>query len=303
MDDRPDKYPARPRERARRAANNESGEAESRISRLKRRQESRKEFAILNPRLDSRTETRSLVIFGVVLTALSAALAAALLTGIPGPDSNGRAVLSLALGLMAASALASGLTFLIRLRHLLLALVPAAAFAAAAAAALGLTPLESLAKIVFACAAGLWISLMLTSISQVLLIAVLIIAVDFYSVFFGPTKKMVESSGPWIDYLTVSLPVIAVDATSRLGIADFIFFSIFIGCALTFRLRRVLTSLAMAVSFVATMMIGVSLDIGVPALPLLSIFFVAVNADLLYRRFLQEPDSGKRDEKPEKNNR
>ena len=42
------------------------------------------------------------------------------------------------------------------------------------------------------------------------------------------------------------------------------------------------------------MIVGVSLEMGVPALPLLSISFLLANADLLYRRFLEEPDEHKR---------
>jgi len=206
------------------------------------------------------------------------------------PDSDSRVVLSFALGLTAVCGLSSCLAFLIDLRHSLLLVGLVALLMAVGAYLLTLDSLESLAKIIFATSIGLWISLMLTSISQVLIISVLIILVDFWSVFFGPTRKMVESGGPWIDYFTLSLPVFGVDAVSRLGVTDIIFFSLFLGCALLWRLRRTATALAMAASFVATMVVGVILEIGVPALPLLSIAFLLVNADLLYRRFLDEPD-------------
>ena len=94
---------------------------------------------------------------------------------------------------------------------------------------------------------------------------------------------MVESGGPWIDYLTINLPVFGADAVSRLGVSDIIFFSLFVGCTLIWRLRRTLDGAdAGAVVRGATMVVGVSLDIGVPALPLLSIFFLLANGDLLY---------------------
>lgn len=176
------------------------------------------------------------------------------------------------------------------LRHQLLLLTLAALLVTTGAITLGWTPLESLAKVVLATTGGLWIAMMLTSIGQVLLISALIIFVDVWSVFLGPTKKMVESGGPWIDYFTINLPVFGADAVSRLGVSDIIFYSLFIGCALTWRLRRTLTALALALSFVATMIVGVSLEIGVPALPLLSVFFLLTNGDLLYRRFLDEPN-------------
>jgi hypothetical protein len=211
-------------------------------------------------------------------------------TGRLDPDSDARLVLSFALGLVTVCAVASSLSFLINLRHLLLLLTLSAGLVAAGSLALEWTAAESMAKIVFASSAGLWIALMLTSISQVLLISILIIVVDIWSVFLGPTKKMVESGGPWIDYLTINLPVFGADAASRLGASDIIFFALFIGCTLIWRLRRVITALAMTLSFIATMIVGVTLDIGVPALPLLAIFFLLANGDLLYTRFLEEPD-------------
>ena len=210
--------------------------------------------------------------------------------GLIDPESDTRLILAFSLGIVITCALSSSLAFLIALRHRLLLITSGALFTTAGAIVVGLTPLEGLAKVILATSLGLWISLILTSVGQVLLISLLIVLVDFYSVFLGPTKKMVESGGPWLDYLTISMPVFGASGTSRIGAADIIFFSIFIGCTLTYRLRRTTTALAMTLSFVSTMVIGVRLDIGVPALPLLSIFFLLSNADLLYGRFLEEPD-------------
>lgn len=273
--------------------------SESRVSRLHRRRESRSEFAVQEPYLDRRAEVRTAIVYAIILALAAAALVGLVAGGVLDPASDPRIILSFALGLIATCALASSMTFLIALGHRLLIISVSAALVATGSILLGLTPLEGLGKIIFAATAGLWIALMLTSISQVLLISALVILVDFYSVFFGPTKKMVESGGPWIGYLTINLPVFGADAVSRLGISDIIFFALFLGCTLTFRLRRLMSALAMTTSFVATMVVGVSLDLGVPALPLLSIFFVLANADLLYLRFLEEPDN--RDEAPGNN--
>lgn len=270
--------------------------SESRVSRLHRRRESRSEFAVQEPYLDRRAEVRTAIVYAIILALAAAALVGLVAGGVLDPASDPRIILSFALGLIATCALASSMTFLIALGHRLLIISLSAALVATGSILLGLTPLEGLGKIIFAATAGLWIALMLTSISQVLLISALVILVDFYSVFFGPTKKMVESGGPWIGYLTINLPVFGADAVSRLGISDIIFFALFLGCTLIFRLRRLLSALAMTTSFVATMVVGVSLDLGVPALPLLSVFFVLANADLLYLRFLEEP--GNRDEAP-----
>ncbi|RJQ47748.1 MAG: hypothetical protein C4534_00830 [Gaiellales bacterium] len=260
---------------------------ESRVTRL---HEKRRIGRPGRPVLDHRAEIRSVAWFAA-LGALAVALLAGLLyTGIVGRDSDVGLLLGLSPGMVLTAALASSLTFLIVLRHQLLLLALSAVFIAAGGLMLALVPVESLAKVLFAVCLGLWISLMLSSISQILLIAALIIIVDFYSVFYGPTKMMIESSSGVIDYLTISLPVFGVDAASRLGASDIIFFSLFVGTTLIYGLRRELTAIAMTLSLIGTMIAGVMLGYGVPALPLISVFFLLTNFDLLYRRFLDEPD-------------
>ncbi len=209
-------------------------------------------------------------------------------------DGDTGLVLVFALGLLIACGLSSSLSFLASLGHRLLLLALLAGLASAGATAAGWGTAEMLAKLVFAVCTGLWIGLMLTSISQVLLISGLIIIVDFYSVFLGPTKKLVESSSNWINYLTINLPVFGEPAVSRLGISDMIFFSLFTAAALTYRLRRTITVLTMAASFVGTMIAGVALGKGVPALPLLSVSFILANADLLYQRFMTEKNADRK---------
>jgi hypothetical protein len=269
---------------------------DSRVSRLHNHENA---FSSARPMLDFRIELRAFIAFAVLI-ALSGALTAGLLyTDTVSSDTSLALLLGFTPGIFMTAALSSSCTFLLLLRHRLLLLAPSLAFITAGALMLGLTPLESVAKILCATCIGLWIALMLTSISQVLLISVLIILVDIYSVFFGPTKKMVESSSPLIEYLTISMPVFGVDAISRLGASDIIFFSLFIATTLVYGLRRTLTAIAMTLSIVATMVIGVTLDYGVPALPLLSVAFLLANADLLYRRFLDEPDELRKREQHE----
>ncbi|MFA6000623.1 MAG: hypothetical protein WC828_00700 [Thermoleophilia bacterium] len=266
---------------------------ESRVSRLDRRSNPKGDL-IRKPFLNASLELKTVFVYAGLLASMTAALVLLPAAGLIDPESDARLILAFSLGIVITCALSSSLAFLIALRHRVLLIAGSALFTTAGAIIVGLTPLEGLAKVLFATSLGLWISLILTSVGQVLLISLLIVLVDFYSVFLGPTKKMVESGGPWLEYLTVSMPVFGASGASRIGAADIIFFSIFTGCTLTYRLRRTTTALAMTLSFVSTMVIGVRLDIGVPALPLLSIFFLLSNADLLYRRFLEEPDEHKK---------
>ena len=131
-------------------------------------------------------------------------------------------------------------------------------------------------------------------VGQIVLISGLIIVVDFYSVFLGPTRHLLQSGSSWIDYFTINLPVFGAPDASKIGVSDLIFFSLFLACTLTYRLRRITTALTMTASFIGTMIAGVSLNMGVPALPLLSVAFMLSNGDVLYRRFLEEPDEHKK---------
>ncbi len=251
---------------------------------------------IRRPQPDYSRELKTALVFAALVAVLGALLAASVHWSLVDPGSVTGLIMAFSLGMVVTCALSSSLAFLIVLRHKLLLITGGSLALVVASILLGWAPLEGLAKILFATSAGLWISLMLTSIGQVLLIAGLIILVDFYSVFLGPTRKIVESGSNWIDYLTINLPVFGAPASSQIGISDIIFFSLFVGVSINYLLRRTSTALALTASFIATMVFGVKLEIGVPALPLLSVFFLLANADLLYHRFLSEPDEHKRED-------
>jgi hypothetical protein len=275
---------------------------ESRVSRLHRRS-APKGSLIRKPFLDYGLEIRTALVFLGVFAVAGGAWAFANKTGSLSTDTNAGLILPFSLGFLVVCACSSTAAFLVLLRHKLLLLAGVSLVVAIGAMVMeggGAEPavqwvvLDSAAKVLFATSMGLWIGLVLTSISQVLLIAGLIIFVDIYSVFLGPTRKIVESGGKLIDYFTINLPVFGAPAISRVGISDIIFFSLFVACTLTYRLRRTITALAMTASFVCTMIVGVTWEKGVPALPLLSIFFLLANADLLLQRFVDEPDDLKR---------
>ena len=101
-----------------------------------------------------------------------------------------------------------------------------------------------------------------------LLIAVLIVPVDIFSVVRGPTKEIVENQP------RSSTRSRSVSATRRAqprssACPDVLFFSLFLGAADRFGLRIVLTWIPMTLSVRATLALAVGLDIsGLPALPL-----------------------------------
>jgi hypothetical protein len=120
-------------------------------------------------------------------------------------------------------------------------------------------------------------------VSWVVIIACVIPWVDAYSVWRGPTKRIVKYHQNVFSALSFTFPV--PNGATHLGLPDLFFFAVFLGAAQRFRLRVVPTWLCLSLSFGATLAISVWWGVGgLPALPLLSVGFLLPNADLLWRR-------------------
>jgi len=123
-------------------------------------------------------------------------------------------------------------------------------------------------------------------VSWVVLVALLIIPVDAYSVARGPTRTILEEKPQVFDQLSIAFPVPGEPFSAQLGLPDVLFFALFLGAALRFGLRVGATWVVCTLSFGATLAIAAFTDVdGLPALPLLAGGFVAANADLLWARF------------------
>jgi hypothetical protein len=161
-----------------------------------------------------------------------------------------------------------------------------AAFAATAIAfqAAGPPSLASFAKLGATTAAAFVFLAVFESALWVALIAALIPWVDFYSVFWGPTSKILEHP-KGVSALSFGFPVPGEPGSASLGLPDLLFFALFLGAAARFRLRVPLTFVLMALSFGATTALAAWTDRALPATPLLSLAFLAANADLLWREW------------------
>src|SRR5215831_11248787 len=126
-----------------------------------------------------------------------------------------------------------------------------------------------------------WIFLdVFEAVSWVVGVALIIPWVDAYSVWRGPTNTIVHHHAGVFERLSFAFPVPGETSTANLGVPDMLFFALFLGAADRFGLRVRLT-----LSFGATIAISVWRDLGgLPALPLLSLAFLAANADLLWIR-------------------
>jgi hypothetical protein len=138
--------------------------------------------------------------------------------------------------------------------------------------------------------AGWWFLAFFESVSWVLLVSLLIIPVDTYSVFQGPTKVIVEEQPQIFDALSIAFPIPGEHNSAQLGLPDVLFFALFLGATVRFHLRPRLTWVLMALSFGATLALAVAFEInGLPALPLLSAAFLLANGDLIWRQLRTRP--------------
>jgi hypothetical protein len=235
----------------------------------------------------------------VVRAAAVLALVAALGTyygvaeDLPGLSEWGDVVF-LALGLMPATFLLVRLALPLRKAGPLLLGIAAVSLAAATVIleAAGLDVAANFVKLAAAAAVGWWFLGFFEALSWVLLVALLIIPVDAYSVARGPTKEIVENQPEVFNALSVAFPLPGQHSSAQLGLPDILFFSLFLAAAARFRLRIGWTWLAMALSFGTTLALAVGFDVaGLPALPLLSVAFVLVNVDLIWRAYREARSS------------
>jgi hypothetical protein len=132
---------------------------------------------------------------------------------------------------------------------------------------------------------GWWFLIFFDRVGLVLLVALLIVPVDIFSVARGPTKHIVEEQPHVFDALSIAFPVPGEHTSAQLGLPDVLFFALFLAATVKFALRPRLTWTVMAFSFGATLALTVWTDVsGLPALPLLSAAFLLANADLIWRQ-------------------
>ena len=154
----------------------------------------------------------------------------------------------------------------------------------------GLDVAANFVKFAAVTAAGWWFLGFFEAVSWVLLVALLIVPVDIFSVFRGPTKVIVETQPQVFDALSIAFPIPGEANSAQLGLPDVLFFALFLAATVRFALRTGLTWVLMVLSFGATLALAVALELGgLPALPLLSLAFLVANGDLIWASFRDRP--------------
>jgi hypothetical protein len=147
-----------------------------------------------------------------------------------------------------------------------------------------LEALANFSKLVTMTLIGFWFLTFFESVLWVALIAAIIPLVDAFSVWRGPTRHIVSERPEVFTTLSFAFRIPGERPTANLGLPDLLFFALFLAASVRFRLRPFWTWLAMTASFGLTIVLTVAFDvIGLPALPLLSLGFLAANGDLIWQ--------------------
>jgi hypothetical protein len=179
----------------------------------------------------------------------------------------------------------------------LVLLTLALAAVAAAFQSAGLVEPASFAKLGAATGAAFVFLAIFESATWVALIAALIPWVDAYSVFWGPTSKILKHP-KGVSALSFAFPIPGEDGVASLGLPDLLFFALFLAAAARFRLRVGATFVLMALSFGVTTALAAWTDRALPATPLLSVAFLLANADLLWRQLKASRTRSERESAP-----
>jgi hypothetical protein len=169
---------------------------------------------------------------------------------------------------------------------------------AAAAAILGLVlvlvgaPLlvQTPVKLVCAASLGFFLARVVQLAVEMVVIAVVIAVSDVVSVLRGPTAVIAAHHRSLLDALSLEFHALGGDGVSSLGMTDVVFFAGFLAVAARLGLRVRATWLAMTASLCATSVIAFASGRLMPALPLLAVAAVAVNADRLWAAHRRQVD-------------
>ena len=133
-------------------------------------------------------------------------------------------------------------------------------------------------------AAGLLFARWLAAPAIAVAVPLFVAAIDALSVAFGPTSRLLEGGTGRVDALSFDLPAWGdAGSAGHLGFSDAFFVALFAAWAWHLRLRRAATIAGLLVGLLAALVLSVTLDRAIPALPLIAAGFLLPNADRIWR--------------------
>jgi len=113
---------------------------------------------------------------------------------------------------------------------------------------------------------------------------------DLWSVFSssGLTKHLVEEAPQFLNYLLLGFPFPGGQVRPMIGAADYVFLAIFVLHCHKFELDATKNLKWLSFSLVVTVVLANFLGMGLPAIPLMALFFVVLNRKRLWGDFVTD---------------
>jgi hypothetical protein len=125
-------------------------------------------------------------------------------------------------------------------------------------------------------------------LSWVVVVACVIPVVDIISVWRGPTHTITQHHFEVYTAVAIAF-LVPGGGAAYLGPPDVLFYALFLGAAARWHLRVAWTWAGMTLMYGVTVIVATASDVGgLPALPFLSVGFLAANGDLLWRAMRSE---------------
>ena len=249
----------------------------------------RRPAAVLSPTRRRRPGPVTLA-FAVPLTSLAYFLAAPALPALPAGDATVLVAGTVGLLLVAATVLA-----LLPARDALISPLLIVLGSGLLVAALnsdgeqGVGAGANVFEAMLAGAVGLLLARWLATAMSAVAVPLFAAAVDVWSVWDGPSSRLLAEGTPRVDPLSFDLPAWGgADSAGHLGVSDAVFLSMFAAWARRYGFRRRTTIAGMLLGLVASVVLSVALDRGIPALPLIAIGYLLPNLDRIGRLLSQE---------------
>jgi hypothetical protein len=151
---------------------------------------------------------------------------------------------------------------------------------------------ENFAKLFAAVCAGWSFLTLFERLSWVVIVALVIPFVDAISVWRGPTHALTQPKTIHVYFDVAIAFLVPAGRAAYLGPPDVLFYALFLAAAARWGLRVWWTWIATTFMYGITIVIANAVDVGgLPALPFLSVGFLAANADLLWAKLRTPADA------------